>query len=265
MVSSDRSAISNAIWLCSTCHKIIDDDPGRYQAGLLFEWQREHEHRIAAQVGKAGAETRRRYEERHLEEFGPLSYLAQRLIIEKDGLWEYNLTREVLRIEMAPVLQRWRALKRGLYLMPHARIGADDFMPWIFARLAEVTSVTNAFSELINVEFGQAWGEPGIAGSDVDIVTTCRLFGEMCRSALAWEECVRFACVDDAFSEIQSLFIGIAGGILEEAVKFPAFLAEIFSGDTPTGVHSLQLVVTLPDGWNEAVQVALGRALRKEP
>lgn len=260
MASLDRSAISNAIWLCATCHKIIDDDSGRYEPGLLFEWQREHERSIAAHVGKAGAETRKRYQERHLEEFGRLSYLAERIVIEKDGHWEYHLTAEILRVEMGSVLQRWRALKRGLYMRQHARIGKSDFMPWISTRIAEITSITAAFAELINVEFGRAWGEPGVAGADADIVRTCRLFGEMCQSALTWEESVRFASVDDVFSDVHSLFVGTAGGILEEAARFPAFLAETLADIPSAGQCRLDLAITLPDGWGDAVQAAFVRA-----
>jgi hypothetical protein len=260
MTSSDRSAISNAIWLCATCHKIVDDDPGRYQPGLLFEWQREHERNIATQVGKAGAETRKRYEKRHLEEFGRLSYLAERIVIEKDELWEYHLTAEVLRVELGPVLQRWGALKRGLYMRQHARVDRDAFMPWIAARIEEIRSITAAFAELINVEFGRAWGEPGVAGIDTDIVATCRLFSEMCQNALTWEECVRFISVDDVFSEVHSLFVGTAGSILEEAAKFPAFLSETFAGSPSAGQHSLHLTLVLPDGWSDAVDSALARA-----
>ncbi|WP_256219271.1 hypothetical protein [Variovorax sp. 770b2] len=52
MSSADRSAISNAIWLCGNCHKLVDDDPLKYPSGLLFEWQRDHERSISEQVGK---------------------------------------------------------------------------------------------------------------------------------------------------------------------------------------------------------------------
>ena len=102
MGSADRSAITNAVWLCGNCHKLVDDDPGKYPAGLLFEWQREHERRISEQVGKASAEIRQRYEKRHLEEFGRLSYLAERLILEKDAYWEYLLTAEVCATRWPP-------------------------------------------------------------------------------------------------------------------------------------------------------------------
>jgi hypothetical protein len=258
MLSSDRGAISNAIWLCATCHKIIDDDPLRFPSGLLFEWQRNHEQKIASTVGKAGAAIRKRYEERHLEEFGRLSYLAERLILEKDDFWEYRLTSEVLRFEMTPILRRWNSLKRGLYFKQNVRIEKMDFIPWVQSRIAEVKSISSAFSELINAEFSRAWGESGVAGNDVDIVETCRLFCEMCQSALLWEETVRFATVDEIFSEVQTLFIGAAGRIIEEAAKLPAFLSETLAG-SPSGKYHLNLTLDLPEGWSEAVEAALER------
>lgn len=260
MLSSERSAISNGIWLCATCHKIVDDDPIRFPAGLLFEWQGEHERYIAMQVGKAGAEIRRRYEVRHLEEFGSLSYLAERLILEKEAAWEYLLTSEVLRFEMAPVLRRWRALQRGLYLKQSIRVENKEFGPWVQNRIAEIIAIATAFSELINVEFQRAWGEPGIAGNDLDIVETCRLFRDMLQSALEWEEAVRFVTVDQAFSEVRSHFTGIAGRVIDEAAKFPTFLQETFAEKEASGTFVLSLSVSLPEGWVDVVTDALNRA-----
>jgi hypothetical protein len=263
MESADRSAITNAIWLCGNCHKLVDDDPARFPAGLLFEWQREHERRVAEQVGKAGAAARQRYEQRHLEEFGRLSYLAERIILEKGDFWEYRLTAEVLRFETEPVLRRWNALKRGLYMKPNRRIEKADCVPWAQTRIAELLQMARGFSELLNVEFARAWGEPGVAGSDVEIVSTCRLFSEMCASAVAWEEETRFANVDEIFEEVRRLFVGVAGQLLDEAFKVPAYLGTVFSGEVEPGEYGLHLTVSLPDGWNNSLDVALARAAKK--
>lgn len=260
MASVDRSAITNAIWLCGNCHKLIDDDPDQYPAGLLFEWQRSHEVRIGKMVGRAGAEIRRRYEERHLEEFGRLSYLAERIIIERPDFWEYRLTAEVLRFEMAPVLRRWSALNRGLYMKPSERIAKIEALPWIRNRISEIQNISRAFGELLNVEFDRAWGAPGVSGNDLEIVSVCRLFTEMCESAIAWEEAVRFANVDDIFRDLRNLFVGIAGGLIDEAAKVPKFLADNL-GDAPTpGTYRLELVLSLPEGWGDQVESALSRA-----
>jgi hypothetical protein len=254
MESADRSAITNAIWLCGNCHKLVDDDPGRYPAGLLFEWQREHERRVAEQVGKAGAAARQRYEQRHLEEFGRLSYLAERIILEKGDFWEYRLTAEALRFEMAPVIRRWEALKRGLYMKPNHRIEKMGCASWVQTRIAEILQMSQAFSELMNVEFARAWGEPGIAGSDIAIVSTCRLFSEMCASVIAWEEEVRFAQVDEIFGEVRRLFVGIAGHLIDESAKVPEYLGTVFTGEIEPGEYRLSLTLNLPEGWNEAIE-----------
>lgn len=251
MASADRSAIANAIWLCGNCHKQVDDDEQRFPAGLLFEWQREHERMIAEQVGKTGAELRRRYENRHLEEFGKLSYLAERIILEKGDLWEYRLTSEVLRFEMAPVARRWSALKRGLYVKPSHRIGKEDFYPWMQARLHEIKALVRALNGLMNEEFARAWGDPGVPGDDRDIVDTCRLYAEVCQGIVSWEEEVRFASVHHIFRDLQDHFTGVAGTMLEEALKVPTFLSDTLSHESLTGTHTLSLTLSLPDGWAE--------------
>ncbi len=257
MASSDRSAITNAIWLCGNCHKKIDDDPKRYPSGLLFEWQREHERRILEQVGKTAAEVRHRYEKRHLEEFGRLSYLAERLILEKDAYWEYLLTAEVLRFEMAPTIQRWEALKRGLYMKPIQRIDRSDSFSWLIDKIQEILLIVEAFGNLTNHELTRAWGEQGVAGNDVDIVSACRLYGETCSNTLRWEESVRFARVADEFSEVRDLFIGVAGGIIEQTARIPGFLTDAIAPKPTSGTYTLELVIELPAGWEDKVGAAL--------
>ena len=262
MASSDRSAITNAIWLCGNCHKKIDDDPSRYPPGLLFEWQRVHERQISEQIGKAAAEVRHRYEKRHLEEFGRLSYLAERLIIEKDAYWEYLLTAEVLRFEIAPTVQRWDALKRGLYTKPIQRIDREDSFSWLSDKSQEILLIVAAFSNLTNFELARTWGESGVAGSDVDIVSACRLYGEVCSNTLLWEESVRFTRVDDDFSEVRDLFIGVAGEIIEQTAKIPRLLTEVITPKPTSGTYNLELTIELPAEWEKRVAAAMKRAER---
>lgn len=259
MSSQARSDITNAIWLCGNCHKLVDDDEVKYPAGLLFEWQRSHEEQITQQVGKAGRAARRRYEERHLEELGKLSYLAERIVVEKGDLWEYRLTAEVLRSETAPIIRRWDALKRGLYSRPRVRLAKEECLPWVQDRLIEARLIAGAFGSLINHEFARAWGAPGVAGSDADIVSTCRLFAEACESALQWEEMVRFTSLHEVFEEVQGLLTGVVGHMIDETAKVPSWLTDTISKPNVSGTHSLDLVLRLPDGWNEMVDEALER------
>lgn len=263
MSSAERSSITNAIWLCGNCHKLIDDDPEKYPAGLLFEWQRAHEQVMSEKLGKTSALIRKKYEDRHLEEFGRLSYLAERLILEKGDHWEYRLTAEVLRFEMKPVLHRWQSLNKGLYTLPSTRITEEYFSPWLRLKLKEIRAICESFVQLVNSEFPIAWGEPGVPGKDTDIVVTARLFSEMCQSALLWEESIRFAFLDEIFEEIQDLLSGTAGRIIDEAEKLPIFLSKLLSGDALEGVFKLDLILELPEGWQENIDVALDRVHAK--
>lgn len=65
MTAAERSDITNAIWLCRNCHKIVDNDPTEYPAALLFEWRREHEDQITKHVGKTGASLRKKNRSSH--------------------------------------------------------------------------------------------------------------------------------------------------------------------------------------------------------
>lgn len=264
MTSTDRSAITNAIWLCSNCHKLVDDDPIKYPVGLLFEWQKEHERRMAEQVGKVAAEIRQRYEKRYLEEFGRLSYLSERLITEKNKYWEYLLTAEVLRYETAPIIQRWNALQRGLYVKPFVRVKKEDSFEWVSDKLEEVSKISQAFDKLLNKEFSRAWGPPGTAGSAMYIVTTCRLFSEVCASALAWEESVRFARVDERFKEVCNLLAGITATLLDQVEKMPKFLVDTISSKPTSGIYELIIKLTPPDDeWSDKFYQALKQAKEK--
>lgn len=261
MTSTERSAITNAIWLCSNCHKLVDNDPYRYPAGLLFEWQRAHERRIAERVGKTGAEARQRYEQRHLEEFGRLSYLAERIILEKGESWEFRLTVEMLRYEMAPTFQRWSALQRGLYVKPVMRIDPSEFVPWLSDRMHEIMQIVAAFSTVASSEFARAWGDLGVAGSDTEIVTACRLFAEVCTSTLAWEEQVRFSRVDEPFTDVHRLLSGVASDLFEQARRIPEFIENVLKQNSKDETHDLQLVLSLPDGFEESILAAMERAI----
>lgn len=45
MSSEERKSISNGIWLCQVCAKMIDDDPQRYTVSVLRHWKKQAEER----------------------------------------------------------------------------------------------------------------------------------------------------------------------------------------------------------------------------
>ncbi len=260
MTPLERSEISNAIWLCSNCHKMIDDDPSQYPAGLLFAWQREHERYISRILGKAGAEIRQKYEDKFLDEFGKISPLAGRILLEKQKHWEYKLTCEIIRYETSPIFRRWSALKRGLYIKEYKYIPLDSCKSWINTINHELIQISGVLSGLIGDEFHRAWGEPGVPGNEIEIIETCRLYKELCSSLLSIEERTRFSILDKKFTDVQNLYKGISGNIIDELEKLPLLISDLFkNGDPERSEYSINLKFGLPEKWADLVSAEMSK------
>lgn len=186
-----------------------------------------------------------------------LSAEAERICRDRPDGWEYRLTLEVLQSQMKPILQRWDALKRGLYSKPSTRVARMESAEWMMDRMSEMERVTDSFTALSNEEFAKAWGAPGEPGDADSIIFTSRLFAEMCGTALEWEEGVRFALVDPIFEPVRILFVGIGGRFIDEAQKLPSFLSAVLSDPEASGTHALNMTLSLPDSWVDEVHGAL--------
>jgi len=170
MSPAERSAITNAIWLCRNCHKIVDADPTEFPADLLFEWRIAHENSIGDQLGKTADRLRRKIVYGQLEGFDNTTYLARQMVIDKPDAWEFRLTAELLRSIIDPLLSRWRALERGYYTRPIKRIPKKQAILWFNDRITEIGNLVPALAGIINDEFAKAWGAPGVSGSPIAIL-----------------------------------------------------------------------------------------------
>lgn len=50
MTSEERADISNGIWLCSNCHRVIDRDVAGYSVELLYDWKDKAEQEAGMQI-----------------------------------------------------------------------------------------------------------------------------------------------------------------------------------------------------------------------
>jgi hypothetical protein len=262
MADDERSDITNAIWLCRNCHKMVDADADHFPAELLFEWRRAHEQLTLESLGKAGALLRQKVLQRKLIGFENSSYLAQQIIIDKPPYWEYKLTAELLRSLLEPIKKRWDALVGGLYALPQEVVALDDYLSWTSAQLETITGQNTALTRLVDQELGKTWGPPGQPGSETDILRVCSLIAEACQRSLHWEESIRFTTVPEAFVDAHRLFEGIAARNIRKIFEIPVWMTDVFAIEKPTGQHTLNIVFDLPPSWPEDIKHALDSGVR---
>jgi hypothetical protein len=56
LIQEERSSIKNAIWLCQSCAKLIDNDPLKYTIELLKEWKLEAEKETELELNNISTE-----------------------------------------------------------------------------------------------------------------------------------------------------------------------------------------------------------------
>lgn len=259
MSPADRGAITNAIWLCRNCHKIVDADPTMYPAAMLFAWRNNHEKFLIDRIGKAEDQIRRQIVEKELQEFSDETDLARQIIIDKPYAWEYLLTAELLRSKIKPILKRVISLERGLYAKPLRLIPRSRIYGWFQERTAELAALAPALSGIINHEIMDAWGPPGVPGLPESILSACNLFEEACRNILEWEENVRFSLMPSEFEELQHLLKGVGSRLVQQVATIPDRISDVFSDiEVPNDIH-INVMIDLPDGWSEEFSSELAR------
>jgi hypothetical protein len=261
MTDEERSDPTNGIWLCRICHKKTDADPIAYPSGLMFEWKRAHETHVLSRLGKA-SDMRAKVQERLLAAFPEAGYLAEQTILDKPMHWEYKLTAQLLRQFLDPLHMRLRQLSGGFYSLPLKRVRGRESTDWVLDVNANVLNQIQVLSRLVTEGFEQAWGAPGVPGSDLEIYNVCKLLRDACARCIEIEECIRFTKLDEEFSDVSLVLAGMMTPSLEKIFSIQSWLASIFSEEKPHGEHELHLVFVLPPDWDVRLQAAIEKGMK---
>lgn len=256
MSDQERGTISNGIWLCRDCHGLIDKDPQRFPPTLLLAWKDTHETKIVRELGKPGERIRLEIETQEMEAFKKIPPFARQIIKDKPDYWEFMLTAELLEHYLHPVMQRASDLQRGLYAKPLVIVPPEMVVTWLSAKTNELTDSISALTNLF-AAITECWGEPGVTGDADKIVHCCDLFGRCAERFVALADEATFTKVPDGFEGIER---SIAGAALHPVKKFPelyTFIRGIFAGPKPTGNHVYNMVLELPEGWSDEIQMYL--------
>jgi hypothetical protein len=262
LTMAELSDITNGIWLCRNCHKLIDSDPLQFTADLLFEWRRHHERVILEQLGRPGDRLRGKLQAEALQSFEGTSRLAQQIVLDRPPYWNFKLAAELLRTELGSIYQRWHHLKLGMYARKSAIVQADEIAPWFSAKLNDISKIIQSVSPIFQ-ELNKALVWPNESCDPKDILILCKLVAGASQNFLEWEEDVRFVHVDDKFNEMLVSMQGLAAHQLDQILRFPAELAKLLSNETPKGTYELNLVFDVPDIFIKSINAAIAQAFEK--
>lgn len=179
MTPAERSDITNAIWLCRTCAKLIDSDATKYTVEILYEWKRTHEAKVECQVSELGWQ--REIRERSVRAFEDESAAALQIAIDKPEYWEYLLTVELLRHKLSDIKRRFSDLERGLLFRPIRLItDLDEFNVWLRGKLNDLTALIKLLSLATTEELQAAYGNSVDRGDALEILRATNKIAEGC-------------------------------------------------------------------------------------
>ncbi|MEP2758957.1 MAG: hypothetical protein ABJP66_07800 [Hyphomicrobiales bacterium] len=264
-----RSEITNAIWLCRNCHKIVDRDSENYSADLLFEWRESHERNVAEELGKPNLILRNQILGRKESEFSELPPLVRRIVLDKPAGWEWQLTAELMRHLNKPVFRRFRDLREGLYTRSAITVSDEELLGWLTTQSNEMSKLVGPLSNLLD-QLNQAWGAPGVPGDVNEIIHVCNLLKDGLERVLEHEEEVHFTHVSEEFESLIELFKNTLGSQAQKFEEIPDKLdefVEIALNDHEGTVEEPKVInytieFALPENWNEQVDRELKRIER---
>jgi hypothetical protein len=251
MTSAERSNITNGIWLCRTCAKLIDSDETKYTVEVLYEWKRTHEAKIERQLNSSGWQ--REIREKSIKAFENESAAAFQIAIDQPPYWEYLITVELLRHKLSDIKRDFRDLERGLAFRPiKAIIYKEEFYTWIQGKLHDLTALIELLPLAATEELQSAYGEPGEPGNALEILRATNKIAEGCNWLLDWEIDLHFTKFPDGFESIKLIMEGWTKDLQSEMSRIPSEIAKAFNeSPNPEETITINLIFQPPKNLSE--------------
>lgn len=266
MTDGARAEITNGIWLCRNCHKLVDTDAARYSPDTLFSWRKLHDVFVADKLGNRTDQINALRQIENGQAFETESPLSQRIIRDQLPFWEFRLTAEALRHHLAKPLREWSDLSSGLYIRKRTTLEEMQMFSWISEKSSEAVDIIDALCRLCTDELKRSWGEPGVPGDPREIVHVCKRIADVVAAAVQWEEEVKFLNPPTEFTALVNMFQGTLGRNIERIIRISQGLDDGVDWaeehpDEPR-VINLDLVIDLPPNWAENASAELTRITR---
>ena len=271
MTDVARAEITNAIWLCRNCHKIIDSDGESYSANVLFAWRESHERYVLSELGTAGDKIRFEEHQSTASAFESCPPLIRRIVADKPNGWEFRLTAELMRHLNSPHLRRLNDLRNGLYVNPLTQVRTDEIFDWVRVQLDETSSLAEPITNLLK-GLVLSWGKPGVAGDASEIFHACCLIRDYLKQVVNHEERIYFSRVPEDCERLKSMLKDLLGSQAEKLAGIPSEMDRVVEligmdhGGTDESPTVIEKVITYewPEGLNRQLNWELKRAAKRQ-
>lgn len=261
MTDVARAEITNGIWLCRNCHKLVDTDENRYTSDVLYSWREEHEKFVFSELGNKSDRIQFDRQNELLANFEGYPPLIRRVVIDKPKGWEWRLAAELMRYLNAPYFRKIRDLRGGYYFQAREHIEEENILTWIGQRLEESSRVISPVEKLFE-RLTLSFGEPGEPGDIREIHHVCGLIRDYIGEVINYEEKLYFAIVpEDALGAVELLKNCLSSqvekleaipGVLDGAVSLIDREDE-FTGQKPKVIQKT-ITFELPPGWERKME-----------
>lgn len=226
MIDSARAEITNGIWLCRNCHKLIDADDIRYTSNLLFAWREKHENFVFSELGNVTDRIHFEQQNILLSTFDGYPPVIHRIVIDKPDGWEWRLAAELMRYFNNPHFKKIKDLRNGYYIKSGAHIDEHNILHWIENRLSEVSKMGGPIVKLLD-RLTLSFGKLGESGDVHKIHHVCILIRDYIAEAIKYEETIYFATVPDKARKAVDLLKDCWGTQVEKLEAIPETLDEV--------------------------------------
>ncbi|GJL62866.1 MAG: hypothetical protein NPIRA04_15200 [Nitrospirales bacterium] len=270
MTDITRAEITNAIWLCRNCHKLVDTDEIKHSKEILFAWREQHENYVQSELGGTADRIQLEQQSSELSLFEGYPPIIRRIVIDRPDGWEWRLTAELMRYLNQPLFQKIEDLRGGLYYKPQENISSEEVITWVSKRLTEASKLVGPIALLFE-RFNESWGSPGEPGNVKDIYHYSHLLQRHLEQIVLHEEHIHFADVPQEFEKVVNLLKDLLGSQAEKLKSIPDRLDEIVSligtdhGGTTENPHRVETIIEfeLPKGWQTNFDREFRRAERR--
>jgi hypothetical protein len=271
MTDAARAEITNSIWLCRNCHKLIDSDAQRFTSDLLFAWREEHEKYILSELGSTTDRIQFQSQASKLSIFENYPPLIRRIVIDKPEGWEWRLTAELMRHLNRPLFRKIEDLRDGLYVKPQKHIDEEEVINWVRRQLSEASILLTPLVSLID-RLNKSWGPQGEQGSVEEIYHITSLIHDHLEQIIRFEEQVYFVSVPQKYEKLVELLKNVTGSQAAKLEEIPnsldgfvALLSEDHGGtkEKPYIVRK-KITFDVPKDWEKQMSRELKRLKRHQ-